>query len=115
MTTTGATTTTAEVVTTSAPHESFDVRGRPGDGAAAARTEALYGTYVRTVSGLCRALLRDRAEAEDATQQTFLSAHRALLNGTDPREPAGAVVAAAWRCRLAPSIVSERASSPEGS
>ena len=83
------------MVTTSAPHESFDVRGRPGDGAAAARTEALYGTYVRTVSGLCRALLRDRAEAEDATQQTFLSAHRALLNGTDPREPA------AWLATIA--------------
>ena len=95
MTTTGATTTAAEVVTTSAPHESFDVRGRPGDGAAAARTQALYGTYARTVSGLCRALLRDRAEAEDATQQTFLSAHRALLNGTDPREPA------AWLATIA--------------
>jgi RNA polymerase sigma-70 factor (ECF subfamily) len=79
------------VATTSAP---LDLRGRP-DGAAAARTEELYGRYLRTVSGLCRALLRDRAEAEDATQQTFLSAHRALLNGTDPREPA------AWLATIA--------------
>jgi RNA polymerase sigma-70 factor, ECF subfamily len=84
----------AGVATTSAPHEPLDLRGRP-DGAAAARTEELYGRYLRTVSGLCRALLRDRAEAEDATQQTFLSAHRALLNGTDPREPA------AWLATIA--------------
>jgi RNA polymerase sigma-70 factor, ECF subfamily len=83
------------VATTSAPHEPLDLRGRPNDGAAAARTEELYGRYLRTVSGLCRALLRDRAEAEDATQQTFLSAHRALLNGTDPREPA------AWLATIA--------------
>jgi RNA polymerase sigma-70 factor, ECF subfamily len=82
------------VATTSAPHEPLDLCGRP-DRAAAARTEELYGRYLRTVAGLCRALLRDRAEAEDATQQTFLSAHRALLNGTDPREPA------AWLATIA--------------
>ena len=35
------------------------------------------------------------AEAEDAAQQTFLSAHRALLNGSDPREPA------AWLATIA--------------
>ncbi len=40
------------------------------------------------VAGLCRLLVRDAAEAEDAAQQTFLSAHRALLNGSTPREPA---------------------------
>ena len=40
------------------------------------------------VAGLCRLLVRDAAEAEDAAQQTFLSAHRALLNGSAPREPA---------------------------
>jgi RNA polymerase sigma-70 factor (ECF subfamily) len=84
----------AGVATTSAPHEPFELCGRP-DGAAAARTEELYGTHARMVSGLCRALLRDRTEAEDATQQTFLSAHRALLNDTDPREPA------AWLATIA--------------
>jgi RNA polymerase sigma factor (sigma-70 family) len=84
-----------EVATTSAPHASFEPDGRPGDGAAAARTELLYAQYGRTVSGLCGALLRTRAEAEDATQQTFLSAHRALLNGTEPREPA------AWLATIA--------------
>jgi RNA polymerase sigma-70 factor (ECF subfamily) len=93
--TTTRTTAAEAAATASASHGSFDLQGRPGDGAAAARTEELYGRYVRTVSGLCGALLRDRAEAEDATQQTFLSAHRALLNGTDPREPA------AWLATIA--------------
>ena len=61
----------------------------------ALETEELYATYRRTVFGLCRALLRDAAEAEDATQQAFLSAHRALLNGSQPREPA------AWLATIA--------------
>ena len=59
------------------------------------RSAELYEQYGRTVGGLCRALLRDRAEAEDATQQVFLSAHRALLSGSDPREPA------AWLATIA--------------
>jgi RNA polymerase sigma-70 factor, ECF subfamily len=50
-------------------------------------TEALYREHGSAVATLCRSLLRDRAEAEDATQQVFLSAHRALLRGTTPREP----------------------------
>lgn len=47
------------------------------------------------VGALCRLLLRDAAEAEDATQQTFLSAYRAMLGGTQPREPA------AWLATIA--------------
>jgi RNA polymerase sigma-70 factor (ECF subfamily) len=93
--TTTATTAAAEGATTSSPHEAQGPRGRSEDGAAAARTEELYGRYGRTVKGLCRALLRDTAEAEDAAQQTFLSAHRALLNGTEPLEPA------AWLATIA--------------
>lgn len=84
------------VVATSAPRpEPFPHASRPSPGAARARSAELYEQYVRTVGGLCRALLRDRAEAEDATQQVFLSAHRALLNGSDPREPA------AWLATIA--------------
>ena len=52
-----------------------------------ARTDALYRQYRTPVAAICRSLLRDRAEAEDATQQVFLSAHRALLGGAVPREP----------------------------
>jgi len=83
-----------EAATASSPNH---VRpdGRPDHGAASARTEELYRDHGRLVGGLCRALLRDRAEAEDATQQVFLAAHRALLNGTSPREPA------AWLATIA--------------
>jgi RNA polymerase sigma-70 factor (ECF subfamily) len=62
---------------------------------AAARTEKLYRDHGRLVGGLCRALLRDPAEGEDAAQRVFLAAHKALLNGTSPREPA------AWLATIA--------------
>jgi RNA polymerase sigma factor (sigma-70 family) len=38
------------------------------------------------VFGICRATLRDPHEAEDATQQTFLSAYRSLLGGARVRD-----------------------------
>lgn len=47
------------------------------------------------VYGLCRVMLRDADEAEDAAQQTFLSAHRSMLAGTEPRDPA------AWLATIA--------------
>lgn len=37
------------------------------------------------VYGVCRLVLHDADEAEDAAQQVFLSAYRALLAGTEPR------------------------------
>jgi RNA polymerase sigma-70 factor, ECF subfamily len=58
-------------------------------------TEALYRAHGAAVARLCRSLLRDRGEAEDATQQVFLSAHSALLNGAAPREPRAWLLAVA--------------------
>lgn len=54
---------------------------------AAGRVEELYEAHARLVRSVCRSLLRDRHDAEDAAQQTFLSAQRALANGSTPREP----------------------------
>jgi RNA polymerase sigma factor (sigma-70 family) len=82
-------------------------------------TEALYREHGAAVAGLCRSLLRDRSEAEDATQQVFLSAHRALLNGAVPREPLAWLLAVArnecyarFRRRAAAPVPSDEA--PEG-
>jgi RNA polymerase sigma-70 factor (ECF subfamily) len=47
----------------------------------------LFEVHGRTVYGLCRLLLRDPSDAEDAAQQTFLSAYRALVSGVVPRDP----------------------------
>ena len=69
--------------------------GRPDSGAAAAFVGELYAAHGRTVLGLCRLLLRDPVEAEDATQQTYVSAQRALVGGAVPREPA------AWLAAIA--------------
>ena len=52
------------------------------------------------VLGLCRLLLRNPTDAEDAAQQVFLSAHRAILGGAVPREaPAWLAAIARNECR----------------
>jgi RNA polymerase sigma-70 factor (ECF subfamily) len=74
--------------------------GRPDPGAAGAYLGELFVAHGRIVLGLCRLLLRDIAEAEDATQQVFLSAHRSLLRGRYPRdEPAWLAAIARNECR----------------
>jgi RNA polymerase sigma-70 factor, ECF subfamily len=73
----------------------FPGEGRPDAGAAAAYLGELFSAHGRMVLGLCRLLLRDPVEAEDAAQQVFVSAHRALLGGAVPREPA------AWLAAIA--------------
>jgi RNA polymerase sigma-70 factor (ECF subfamily) len=52
----------------------------------AAHVEQLYLSHAALVRSVCRSMLRDRVEAEDAVQQTFLSAQRALVNGSSPRD-----------------------------
>jgi RNA polymerase sigma factor (sigma-70 family) len=61
------------------------LRNRPSS--PGAEIAALFDEHGRMVLALCRTLLRDPDDAEDAAQQTFLSAHRALVNGTHPLDP----------------------------
>jgi RNA polymerase sigma-70 factor, ECF subfamily len=61
--------------------------GRLSAEAAGRRLSQLFEEHGRMVYGLCRVLLRDADEAEDAAQQVFLSTHRNMLGGTEPREP----------------------------
>jgi RNA polymerase sigma factor (sigma-70 family) len=69
--------------------------GRPDHGAAATRVASLFETYGRMVYGLCLLLLRDATDAEDAAQQTFVSAYGALLRGSVVRDPPAWLAAAA--------------------
>jgi RNA polymerase sigma factor (sigma-70 family) len=67
---------------------------------AGVRTRVLFERHGRMVLGLCRVLLRDAEEAEDAAQQTFLDAHRGLLGGTVVRDEAAWLAAIArHECR----------------
>src|SRR4051794_17341779 len=92
-TTTAATTATTAVMaaagagaaTTSVP-EQVRAEGRPGGGAASAHVAELFEAHARLVLGICRGMLRDPAEAEDAAQQVFLSAFGSLLAGRTPRD-----------------------------
>jgi RNA polymerase sigma factor (sigma-70 family) len=69
------------------PSRRRSLPGRRRERAAGERIAALFEEHGRLVFGVCRLMLRDPVEAEDAAQQTFLSAYRALLGGQEPREP----------------------------
>jgi RNA polymerase sigma factor (sigma-70 family) len=80
---------------TSATNPQSSPTGRPELGSAGVVVEGLFAEHGRMVLGLCRLLLRDPFEAEDAAQQVFLSAHRSVLGGSVPRD------AAAWLTAIA--------------
>jgi len=80
-----------------------ELPSRPSPGAAGAQLGELYAHHSRLVYGICRMLLRDPDEAEDATQQVFLSAYRNLLTGTQVRDPA------AWLGTIARNACRRRA------
>jgi len=66
---------------------SLSLSGRRRQRAAGERIGELFEAHGRMVYGVCRLILRDPTDAEDAAQQTFLSAYRGLLAGQEPREP----------------------------
>jgi RNA polymerase sigma factor (sigma-70 family) len=57
--------------------------------------ERLYSEHGEQVRAICGSILRNRHEAEDASQQVFVAALRALRGGTVPRD------AAAWLATIA--------------
>src|SRR5207244_533944 len=73
-----AVTVAEEAGTTSHPEPAAPLPGRLRREAAGARVAELFARHGAAVLGLCRMLLRHREEAEDAMQQTFLSAYRSL-------------------------------------
>jgi RNA polymerase sigma factor (sigma-70 family) len=84
----------AEVTTTTTSNPSPSPSSGRRDPAAAGRyVGELFAEHGRMVVGLCRLLLRDPVEAEDAAQQVFLSAHHAVLRGSTPRDSAAWVAA----------------------
>jgi RNA polymerase sigma-70 factor, ECF subfamily len=89
--------TTAEVETEAATarRSAAEVAGRPAAVAAGATLAELFEAHGRMVLGLCRLLLRDPVEAEDAAQEVFVSAHRSPLGGVVPRDPPAWIAAIA--------------------
>jgi RNA polymerase sigma factor (sigma-70 family) len=57
--------------------------------------ERLYSEHGEKVRAICGSILRNRHEAEDASQQVFVAALRALRGGTVPRD------AGAWLATIA--------------
>jgi RNA polymerase sigma-70 factor (ECF subfamily) len=70
-------------------------QGRPNQNGADAFATELFRQHSKMVLGVCRLMLLDPVEAEDAMQQAFLSAYRSILAGSEPRQPA------AWLATIA--------------
>src|SRR5712691_5004059 len=63
--------------------------------------EKLYDRHARDVYQYALALLANPADAEDATQTTFLNAYRALLRGDHPHRPHNWLIAITHNvCRM---------------
>ena len=77
--------------------------GDPQTRVVGTQTAELFEEHGRMVYGLCRALLRDPDDADDATQVTFISAYKSLLGGNQVREPA------AWLATIARNECTARA------
>ena len=75
---------------------------------AGARVGDLFAKHGRMVFAICRAILRDPDEAEDATQSTFLAAHEAFARGVVVRDP-GAWLATIARNECRSRISTRRA------
>ncbi|MGB2875982.1 MAG: sigma-70 family RNA polymerase sigma factor [Gaiellaceae bacterium] len=81
----------------------LSLSGRRRQLAAGERISELFEQHGRMVYGVCRLILRDPSEAEDAAQQTFLSAYTGLLGGQEPRDPSawlGTIARNECRARL---------------
>lgn len=77
--------------------------GDPQTRVAGMQTAELFEEHSRMIYGLCRALLRDPNDADDATQSTFVSAYKSLLGGGVVQEPA------AWLAAIARNECAARA------
>jgi RNA polymerase sigma factor (sigma-70 family) len=78
---------TEEITSLLGASRKLSFSGRRNQRAAGERVAGLFEEHGRMVYGVCRLVLRDPVEAEDAAQQTFLSAYRGLLAGQEPRDP----------------------------
>jgi RNA polymerase sigma factor (sigma-70 family) len=70
--------------------------------------EEIFKRHYKPLLSYCRHMLGDQDEAEDALQQAFIKAHRALQAGSPPRELRPWLYAIARNCCLS-AIVARRA------
>lgn len=66
---------------------------------ASVRTQVIHDLYADQIRRYCRRRLRSREDAEDAAQIVFLTAHRCLANGVEPR------FERAWLFKIAEHVV----------